>query len=253
MEYARRWLAEQGVTQVGDNHWTSAEAPEDGPLTNNEVAHGWAYEALEDPDLDTADRSRLGIGLLDLLDDYWVTVVIGFAMARETDPLPDQPVWAAYRRRLEAPEPADPVTYSLWVDWFEVHDRVEHAFAEVLGNDVDDLRAGGRLHELSHEPLLRRTRWVLRNSGPVPWPVKFPVYQAALTQPDLHLALFRGLLNGYHDLYGRLELRPALTLLAKLDLPADTEHLVRLTTVLHAGHTNHYRSPDAWKAAAADV
>ncbi|MFI9102085.1 hypothetical protein ACIGXA_16330 [Streptomyces fildesensis] len=177
MEYARRWLAEQGVTQVGDDRWTSAEAPEDGPLTNNEVAHAWAYEA---------------------------------------------------------------------------RDRVERAFAEVLGNDVGELRAGGRLHELSHEPLLRRTRRVLRNSGPVPWPVKFPVYQAALTQPDLHLALFRGLLNSYHDIYGSLELRPALTLLAKLDLPADTEHLVPLTTVLNAGHTNHYRSPGAWKAATAD-
>ncbi|CAG6397895.1 hypothetical protein SCOCK_60228 [Actinacidiphila cocklensis] len=35
----------------------------------------------------------------------------------------------------------------------------------------------------------------------------------------------------------------------QLDLPADTEYLGELRAVLSAGHTNHFRSPQAWTEA----
>ncbi|GAA2389827.1 hypothetical protein GCM10010404_53740 [Nonomuraea africana] len=246
-EYARSWLAEDGVVQVGDDSWTSGEEP-DERLTANEVAHTWTSLALEDPGLDQDGRLRLALGLLDLLDDYWVTCEIGFAVTKAGDPRAAGPLWAAYRRRLEAPSSAEPITYSLWVDWFEDRDTVAAAFGEVLGDEVETLRTEGRLHELTADPLARRVRRVLEISGPVPWEIKHPVYQAVATLPGLHLALFKGLLGGYHDVYGSLEPQAALTLLRRLDLPEDTPHLAPLLMVLEMGHRNHYRSPDAWPA-----
>jgi len=246
MEHARRWLAEEGVVQVGEGVWTSGGAPGEGRLTANEVAHAWTSAALEDPGLDAVGRLRLALGLLDLLDEYWVTCEIGFALAHTPDPAVARVFWDAYRRRLEAPEPAEPVTYSLWVDWFEDHTTVEAAFAEVLGNDVTELQARDRLQEMARSPLRRRTQRVLEVSGPVPWPIKHPVYRAAAALPDLHHALFRGLLGSYHDVYGDLEPRAALALLRELDLPADIEFLAPLHTVLQAGHSNHHRAADAW-------
>jgi hypothetical protein len=247
-EHAQRWLAKEGVVQVGEGTWTSGEASGE-LLTTNEVAHTWTDVALEDPDLDATGRLRLALGFLELLDDYWVTCEIRFVVMNARDPILDGLLWDAYRRRLEAPEPAEPITYSLWVDWFEDHTTVELAFAEVLGNDVEKLQGRDRLHELAHHPLLRRAKGVLETSGPVPWPIKHPVYQAVASVPDLHPALFKGLLSSYHDIYGDLNPKGAHALLHRLDLPEDTEHLVPLRAVLKKGHRNHYRTPDAWPAA----
>jgi hypothetical protein len=244
VEEARRWLAEQGVAQVGDGAWRS-EDPAGEPLTSNDVAHAWTSAALADPDRDADARMRLALGLLDLLDEYWVTCEIRFAIA-DAHGLDAGLLWEAYRRRLEAPEPADPITYSLWADWFEDRTTVETAFAEVLGNDAARLLDQGRLR--AGDPLLRRARRVLEVSGPVPWPVKHPVYQMFVPLPALHPALFQGILSSYHDVYGDLEPQAAHALLRRLNLPPDTEFLARLRTVLQAGHSNHHRAPDAWDA-----
>ncbi|SEQ96239.1 hypothetical protein [Streptomyces radiopugnans] len=162
-----------------------------------------------------ASEVRLAFGLLDLL----------------------------YRRRLKAKQDAEAVTYSLWADWFEDHNTAATAFAEVLGNDI------GRVVAEGSASLLRRAGRVLACSSPVPWPVKQGVYDTVARLPTLHRPLFKGLLGGYHDVYGDLEPTAALALLARLDLPADTPHLAELRSVLAAGHRNHYRSPSAWDSA----
>ncbi|KUO14876.1 hypothetical protein [Streptomyces dysideae] len=237
-EDARRWLAERGVVEAGDG-WIDAENPE-RPLTANEIAHSWAGEVFTDERMDVAEQVRLAFGLLDLLDEYWVTCEIGFADRGPQGPLPADVLWDGYRRRLEADRDAEPVTYSLWVDWFEDRDTAATAFAEVLGNDIAHIVAEG-----SDAPLRRADR-VLACSGPVPWLVKQKAYDSAVRLPALHVPLFKGLLAGYHDVYGDLEPTAALALLARLQLPADTPHLAELRSVLAAGHGNHYRSPDAW-------
>lgn len=76
MEAARRWLAHQGVSQVRDG-WVSDEKP-DVLLTANHVAHSLAGDVFAE-DLDAADQVRLAFGLLDLLNEYWVTCEIRFA------------------------------------------------------------------------------------------------------------------------------------------------------------------------------
>lgn len=72
------------------------------------------------------------------------------------------------------------------------------------------------------------------------------LYEAVATVPELRLALFNGLRASYHDVYGDLEPVPALALLDRLQLPADTPHLVPLRAVLAAGARNHYRQPHLW-------
>ncbi|MFI6149680.1 hypothetical protein [Streptomyces sp. NPDC051109] len=237
VEAARRWLADQGVSQVRDG-WVSDEKP-DVLLTSNEVAHSWAGDVFAE-DLDAADQVRLAFGLLDLLDEYWVTCEIRFANEGAEGPLPADVLWDGYRRRLEADRDIEAVTYSLWVDWFEDHTTSARAFAEVLGNDVD------RVVAERSEVLLRRARRVLECSGPVRWTVKEPTYRTAMRLPALHPAVFRGLRASFHDVYGDLEPVAALALLDRLDLPTNTQHLAELRHVLAAGHKNHYRSPGAW-------
>ncbi|MFD3658701.1 hypothetical protein [Streptomyces sp. NPDC058620] len=240
VEAARRWLADQGVSQVRGG-WVSDEKP-DVLITASQVAHSWAADVFAE-DLRAADQVRLAFGLLDLLDDYWVTCEIRFADESAEGPLPADVLWDGYRQRLEAERDVEAVTYSLWVDWFENHSTSATAFAEVLGKDIDRMVAD------PSKALLRRACRVLECSGPVRWPVKEPTYRAAMRLPALHPALFRGLLAGFHDVYGDLESAAALALLNQLDLPTHTQHRAELRQVLAAGHRNHYRSPGAWDAA----
>lgn len=237
MARARRWLADQGVSQVRDG-WLSTEVP-DVLLTAGQVAHSWAGDVFAE-DVQATDQVRLAFGLLDLLDEYWVTCEIRFANKSAEGPLPADVLWDGYRQRLEAARDAEALTYSLWVDWFEDRDTAATAFAEVLGNDIDQVVAE------PSEALLRRARRVLECSGPVPWPVKEPTYRTSVRLPALHPALFKGLRASYHDVYGDLEPAAALALLDQLDLPAGTQHLAELRRVLVEGHKNHYRSPRAW-------
>lgn len=65
-----------------------------------------------DERLDVAGRVRLAFGLLDLLDDHWVTCEIRFADRGPEGSLPADALWDGYRRRPEAERDAGAVTYS---------------------------------------------------------------------------------------------------------------------------------------------
>lgn len=249
---ARRWLAEDGLTQDADGTWWYVDAPGEpgapaGPAeraSTADIAEDWGRLVFDDEQISLADRVRVALGLMDLVGSHvLVHRQIHMAHLGPAGPLPADVLWDGYRRRLEAvPEPGA-ITDSLWLDWFE-HDRTaESAFDEVLGRDAALLRAG------APEGLLRRARRVLVCSGPVAWRAKAAAYEAAAGVPELRGAVFEGVLASYHDLYGKLEPTEALALLDRLRLPAGTEHLAPLRTVLAAGHANHYRHPDAWRDA----
>jgi hypothetical protein len=243
---ALRWLAEQGVTPLGKGSWWESTSSSHLERSDSDLAHEWAAAALGDDRLTPMQRLRTGLGLLDLLDEYWVTVELRNFVTEQADPVVTAAFWAGYRQRLEAVEPAEQVLYSLWVDWFEDQDTVEVAFSQVAGDDVRRMAARQRLRDLASGPLHRRIARVLEHSGPVGWAHKHDVYEAAATVPELRLALFKGLLASYHDVYGDLEPVPAVTLLDRLHLPADTPHLAPLRAVLVAGARNHYRHPHLW-------
>jgi hypothetical protein len=241
-----QWLAEQGVTPLAAGRWHETALSGHRELTDNELAHEWADGVLTDDELAPLDRLRNGLGLLDLLDDYWVTFELRMFVAEQDDPAVTAAFWAGYRQRIEGIKPLTQVLYSLWVDWFEDRSTVGLAFAAVIGDDVRELREQGRLRELAAGPLHRRATRVLDHSGPVPWDHKGDVLAAVATVPELTPALLKALLGGYHEIYGDLDPDAALALVTGLDLPPDTEGLAPLRAVLAAGARNHYLDRGLW-------
>ncbi|MER6447170.1 hypothetical protein [Streptomyces venezuelae] len=228
-ELARRWLAEDGLTQTGPDTWYDAEPPAQ-VLTTQDVCNGLGSMAFTDERLDVAGRLRVALGLMDLLGWHpLVTDQIHSAHLGPLGPLPPDVLWGGYRRRLEAPAECEAITCSLWFDWFEYFPTAAEAFAEVLGNDRERLLPG------APEPLLRRARRVLEHSGPVPWDAKTGTYRAAARVPALHHAVFRAVLRSHHDTYGSVDPAEGLALLDGLDLPPDTERLAGLRTALAQG------------------
>ena len=219
-ERTREWLAAHELSTEGDA---------------DDAARAIMPEIRGDADLADADKLEIGLGLLELLNTYWVTVELRWFVNAANDEAIWATHWQAIRDHLEQPAPSEAVLYSLWVDWFEDISTVERAFAETLGQDVPSLP------EASDE-VLRRAAAVLKVSGPVPWALKYPVYTAAMAVERLRSAVFGGVLYSYHDVYGSLEIAPALQLLDALDLPEDTEHLAELRSELEKGHANrHHR------------
>ncbi|GGN87354.1 hypothetical protein GCM10010112_69890 [Actinoplanes lobatus] len=242
---ALRWLSSAGVLPLGGGRWQD----DDGTNVGTDfLAHNWTEAILGDEELSPPERVRIALGLLDLIDEFWVTQEIAFYLSPwytspETDPAAAEAFWTGVRSRLEAPEVPSQLLYSLWVEWFETWTISGSVFAEVLGADV---RGGG---DLTAGPLRLRADRVLRLSGLVPWKDKRDVYEAAVAVPTLAPALLEALVRCYRDYYGDIDPGEALTLLSRLDLPADTEHLAPLRMVLSDANRNHYRTPEAWKAA----
>ena len=215
---ARQWLTTHEVTEVDD------ESVED-----------IVPEILGDPELDPAGRLDVALGLLELLPIYWITVQLRWFVNGSKDETVAPVFWSAIREHLAAAVPTEAVLHSLWSDWFSDIDTTERAFAEVLGNDAGKLAGGD-------EALTRRAAAVLKVSGPVPWRIKHPVYQAAAAVEALRPAVFNGVLYSFHDVYGSLQIEPALELLDALQLPDDTAHLDDLRAALREGISNeHHR------------
>lgn len=245
---ALRWLASAGVTPLGDGRWRDGEWEVE--QTNSDLAHSCAQAIVGDEELSPSERVRHALGLLDLIDEFWVMQELAFYLNpyyvnAETDPAAAEAFWAGCRTRLEAPEVPSQLLFSLWAEWFEEPGAVAGAFAAVLGDDVYRLGDGS-------EALHRRADRVLRVSGPVPWTLKRDAYEKAATVPELAPALFQAILRGYHDIHGRLEPAEGLALLDRLALPPDTEHLAPLRAVLVRGAANHYRNPGLWDEAGPD-
>lgn len=134
-ERARRWLAEDGITQTGPGTWYDAEPPARA-LTTQDLCNGLGSMAFTDERLDVAGRLRVALGLMDLLGWHpLVTDQIHTAHLGPQGPLPPDLLWGGYRRRLEAVPEHEAITCSLWFDWFEYVPTAAEAFAEVLGND----------------------------------------------------------------------------------------------------------------------
>lgn len=130
-------------------------------------------------------------------------------------------LWDAYRSWLACADDrlADPVAYSLWVDFFEDEATVLDAWQEVTRRDV--------------APWQRRTERVLQVAGPVPWPCKEEFFAQVIDDPRLHPAVFRALVGSAFDMTGRLG-GSAREWLERLVLPADTPDLPALRARLRA-------------------
>jgi hypothetical protein len=246
-EETLRWLAEAGVTPLGEGRWREDDEPDD--RSDDDVAYDWAHAITVDDESAPAERIRLLLGLLDLTGQYSITAHLFSYLLAEPDPAVGETLWAGFRSRLEHPGLPEWLRLSLVVDWFEDVRTAEPAFRALLADDVRRLRDRGRLVELAAGPLHHRAAHVLIVSGPVRWEHKRDVYEALASVPELAPALFGALMRCYHNVYGSLEPVAALALLDRLDLPPGTEHLDALPTlraVLAAGARNNHVDRGLW-------
>ncbi len=114
---------------------------------------------------------------------------------------------------------ADPVTYSLWCDYFEDVSTVRDAWREMTRTDCLTDRGVER---------------VLDAAGPVPYELKAPLYEQLVPDHRWHLTIFSSLLHSAFDVYGSLEEQAARLLLARLVLPPETEGLPELKQKLRS-------------------
>lgn len=129
--------------------------------------------------------------------------------------------WDEYRSLLSHDDDrlADPVSYSLWCNYFEDPDSVEAAWSA--------LTSPGRLFE-------RGMQRVLEVSGPVPYELKAPVYDRLVKDRSWHPFIFRSLLASAFDVFGKIDAKAARKVLARLSLARTTPGLVELTQELEA-------------------
>ncbi|MEU0561276.1 hypothetical protein [Dactylosporangium sp. NPDC006015] len=247
-DLALQWLAGAGITPLAPGRWLDREPPGVTEMSNDDVAFACAYSILDDDESSGVQRVHTALGLLDLTGSFQVMIFMNGYVHDHDDPAVIDAFWAGCRTRLEAADPIEHLRLSLRTYWF-LGRTAEAAFAALLGDDVRRLATNGRLPELAHGPLHHRARHVLEDSGTIRWTHKHHIFQAVTTvTTELHPAVFLGLLDGYHELYGDLQPADALTLLERLHLPADTEHLSQLRTVLAKGAKNHRDDPALWNA-----
>jgi hypothetical protein len=112
-------------------------------------------------------------------------------------------MWEAYRGFLGDTRIAiaDPIAYSLWVDYFEDTGTVERAWRGVAG---------------SQEPRRPRLDRVLGASGPVPWNLKQPLYQSLANEGGWDASLIEGLYGCCIDVFGSLDRKAGLRLFRQL-------------------------------------
>jgi hypothetical protein len=216
-------------------------------MTNGDVAFACAYEMLFNDRSSPVQRVRTALGLLDLTGAFEVMTHLDAYVINHDDPAAIDAFWAGCRARLEAADPIGHLRLSLRTYWF-IGGTSGAAFASLIGDDIRRLATNDRLSELAHGPLHRRARHVLEDSGTILWADKYDVLRAAASVVELHPAVFRGLLSGYHAVYGDLQPAEALTLLETMRLPADTEGFTQLRTVLRNGAKNHHDDPTLWNA-----
>ncbi|HEX8084463.1 MAG TPA: hypothetical protein VF529_09255 [Solirubrobacteraceae bacterium] len=115
-------------------------------------------------------------------------------------------MWAAYRALLDQADAplADPVTYSLWVDFYEDRSTVKEAWHETA------------LHAPATDLRLER---VLDHSGPVPFKLKERLYERLIGEPRWHPHILTSLARSATDVYGDLPKRRARRWLDRLDVP----------------------------------
>jgi hypothetical protein len=203
VEGLRRAIGAERFDAACRERWASDDllGSRDGPAAEvpHDVAdHVWAAGA---------DRLELLFAVYERMPCYAVLMYSTGPFAEDFRDEEKERFWAAYRRLLEQPERrlAEPVLYSLWVDYFEDPSTVEEAWRETTAQTGD------------WEPRIRR---LLPVSGPVPYALKAPLYLRLLPDRRFHEPILEGLVGGARDVFGKLDATKALQIVDKLRLPA---------------------------------
>ncbi len=184
------------------------------PSSLSEVPHEFS-DAWWHGGASLSERLQMGLRLYREMPCYANTVELKRFHADFGDD-DRQRLWDAYREALQSADErlADPVSYSLWVDFFEDPATVRVAWRETTR------RCDG-------EPCERRLSRVLDVAGPVPWECKEALFAELVDDPSWHPAILRALAGSAFDVYGDLG-ASAGAWLARLRLPDDTPDLLAL-------------------------
>ena len=217
---------EQWVTRIGEERYReacgwawrtaagtgsdSAASSEPWPRSLEDVPHDLADVWHEGGS--TAERLRLALRFYDDMPCYANTMYLKHGF-EEFGPAEKATFWDAYRAALDAVDDriADPVGYSLWVDFFEDPETVREAWLETTRRDG--------------APFDRRLRRVLMNAGPVPWTLKDELFGQLCDRQEWHLSIYGALLGSAFDAYGQLDATSARAWLTRISVPADTPQM----------------------------
>lgn len=131
---------------------------------------------------------------------------------------------------LSQPDPAlaEPLVYTLAVDFFEDSDQREHVWS-ILVTDT------------ANQHLLQR---IAEAAQAVPFHLKAQVYERLLPDPACHLTIYESLLASYYSVYGQIDKVQAQHLLSRLRLPADIKYRNEFIGALSSGERYANRVQD---------
>lgn len=181
----------------------------------HEFAHAWWHS-----DASLTERLEMGLRLYREMPCYANTMELK-SFYGEFGPEDRRMFWDAYRAALDCDDDrlADPVAYSLWVDFFEDPSTVHEAWRETTWRGT--------------EPWERRVARVLDVAGPVPWASKEELFEQLGDQSRWHGPIFRALFGSAFDVYGQIG-ASARDWLDRLGLAPDTPDLAALRARLAA-------------------
>lgn len=120
-----------------------------------------------------------------------------------------QIIWKRFMKYLVAENYyADPVAYVLWVEFFEDASTVRETWQGLVNNYSNK------------QSLLR----LLEVAGPVPFDLKEMLYNSLLKDKKIHDSIFTSLLHSAYDVFGQIDKKKTLNILAKLKVDTKTEN-----------------------------
>ena len=154
----------------------------------------------------------LGFELYETFPSYYhflTPLYHGIRNKEIVDPNEKEIIWKHFMKYLASENYyADPVGYVLWVDFFEDESTVRDTWQGLVNNYADT------------KALLR----LLEVAGPVPFDLKETHYNSLLVDKENHELIFNSLLHSAYYLYGQIDKKKALNIVAKLKVDTATEN-----------------------------
>lgn len=162
--------------------------------------------------MEVRDKIPLGFELYEKFPSYYHFLVPFFHRIRDKEiSLPDHKkiIWEHFIKYLASEACySDPVSYVLWVEFFEDATTVRDAWQGLLNNCRNK------------KALLA----MLEIAGPVPFDLKEPCYKSLMNDKANHEIIFYSLLHSAFDYFGNIDKRKASIILAKLNVDTKAEN-----------------------------
>jgi hypothetical protein len=166
-------------------------------------------------------KISLGFQLYEIFPSYGHFLVPFYRGIRDKEiflPEHKEIIWKQFMHYL-ASEPcyADPVSYVLWVEFFEDVTTVKETWQ-------------GLVSKCPNKKLLLT---LLEFAGPVPFDLKEIHYEELISDRDNHEYILKSLLHSAYDVYGKLDKNKAQSIINKLEIDRESENYKLLKNKLN--------------------